>query len=108
MHYIGTKAPLEASGGDDTYTSNWILTNNSDRLTGSVFSDQAGTFTIEQSGDGVEVDVATDISITANDGKGFSEEILLPWLRIKMQNTAGDDQTTLRIYTRMANAGARE
>lgn len=76
-----------------------------DRITGSVFADQAGTIYIEQSGDGgTNWDVSTSYALSAGASSGFSEEILLPYVRVRYVNGA-TNQGAFRIFARMSAAG---
>lgn len=77
-----------------------------DTITGSIFADQAGTIHIEQSGDGTNWDVDTNYAVTANSGKGFSEQIILPYVRVRYVNGA-TPQTIFRVFVRSTAAGAR-
>lgn len=74
------------------------------QVTGSVFSSQLGTLLIEQSGDWNGTtgnwDVQTTYDITANDGKGFIEDIVLPWVRLGFTNL-GASTNTIRLFGRL-------
>ncbi len=100
--FIGTTTPLDSG---DTYESPSVVTDRVDRVTGMIFSDKVGTLYIEQSSDNTNWDVSTSYSVTASDGKGFSEEILGPFLRIRFANTSGSNQTAFRLAARGASAG---
>lgn len=81
---------------------------SADRVTGTVFSDQAGTLFIEQSGDGGKNwDLSKSVPVIASTGLGFSEEVLVPTVRLRFTNTAGATQTVFRIFGRFQSAGAR-
>jgi hypothetical protein len=58
------------------------------RIVGSLFADQKGVLHIEQSADGVNVDVDTSYEIEANDGKGFSESRVAKFWRVRFVNGA--------------------
>jgi len=98
-----TTTPLAANG---TWSSGQLQAELSDTITGSVFADQAGTIFIEQSGDGTNWDISTSYAVTANNGKGIQESILLPYLQIRYVNGASA-QGAFRIHTRMTSAGPR-
>lgn len=101
--FTSTETPL-ASGA--TWTSSSRVSNRDDSIVGSVFTDQAGTIYIEQSGDGgVTYDVQTSYTITASNGSGFKEDIVLPTWRVRFTNTAGSPQTVIRLYARSTAAG---
>lgn len=77
-----------------------------DRVTGVVIADQAGNIFIEQSGDQTNWDLSTTYPIVANTALKFSEEIILPWVRIRYVNGA-TPQTVFRLFSRMTSAGPR-
>jgi hypothetical protein len=101
MAYFGTTTPLAANG---TVTLGPRPTDRADRITGTVFSDQAGTLFIEQSSDGTNWDVSTSVPVTANDGSGFSEELVAPQVRLRYVNGA-TLQTSFRLFSRFSSAG---
>lgn len=101
MAYIGTTDPLDANG---EYTSGTKVTDRADNISGSVYSDQAGTIFIEQSHDGENWDISTDYAVSADDGKGFSEPLYAPYVRIRYVN-GGTDQGVFRLYSRFTSAG---
>jgi hypothetical protein len=89
----------------EEYTSGTVLMDRADRVAGMIFSDQAVTLYIEQSADGTNWDVSTDYSISANDGKGFSEEVLAAYVRIRVENDSGSDTTAFRLSAKASSAG---
>lgn len=97
-----TNTPLAANGtwSDEFYPG------LGDSIVGSVFADQEGTIYIEQSADNDNWDVSTSYAITASDGKGFDEPILLPYVRIRYLN-GGTDQGVFRVHARVTAAGPR-
>jgi hypothetical protein len=101
MGFLTSSAPLAANG---TYTSRTLLSDRADKISGSVFADQAGTIYIEQSADGTNWDISTNYSVTASTGKGFSEDLLLPYIRIRYVN-GGTNQGAFRITARYTSAG---
>jgi len=98
-----TSTPL---GGNATYTSPVFPTAAFSYLSGSVFADQAGTIYIEQSGDGTHWDLSTNYAVSASDGSGFKEEVILPWGRIRFVNGAAA-QGTFRLFTQVQPDGNR-
>src|SRR5690349_2828147 len=92
----GFFASSAALTSGSTYTSPTFNTDRYSEIDGAVFADQTGTLFIEQSGDGTNWDVSTSYSITASDGKGFSEQIVLPFFRVRYVN-GGTNQGTFRI-----------
>lgn len=97
-----TQVPLTAN----SVWTGQIEAGLADRITGSVFADQAGTIFIEQSGDQTNWDISTSYAISANNGSGIEEDVLLPWVRIRYVN-GSTDQTIFRIFTRLTSAGPR-
>jgi len=89
------------------FVSDTIQASSADRVTGSIFSDQPGTLYIEQSPNGTNWDVSTSYTVTANQGAGFSEEVLLPNVRLRFSNTGAATTTVFRLYARFQSAGAR-
>lgn len=109
--YDGTETPLASSA---TFTGRTRMTNRDDRVVGTVFSDTAGTLFIEQSSDpragdpasaaAAAWDVQTEYPVVGNDGKGFSEELVAPYWRVRFTNSA-NPQTVFRLHARTASAG---
>lgn len=91
---LGTTTPLVAAA---EFNTGVITLGANIVIIGSVFADEGGTLYIEQSYDAINWDVSTSYSITANDGKGFSEEIVADYAQIRYVN-GGDDQTEFRIH----------
>jgi hypothetical protein len=98
-----TKTALGAAG---TWDTGQLQTGLADRVTGTVFADQAGTLFIEQSFDGTNYDLSKSVAVLASAGQGFSEEIVAPYLRVRYVNGA-TPQTVFRVYMRMSSAGSR-
>lgn len=101
--FEANKTPLLANA---TYTSATLMSETYDTIVGSVESDKAGTLYIEQSQDGTNWDVSTSYSITAGNGKGFTEIVVAPYFRVKYTN-GGANQTNFRIYVKRSAAGTR-
>lgn len=95
--YIGSSTVLTAGS---TYTSRWVNSDIHTAICGSVFADQPGTLYIEQSYDGVNADISASYNTTANDGEGYSENLLLPLVRLKFTNTGGSSQTVFRLVSK--------
>lgn len=100
--FNGTTTPL---GGAGTHTLE-INAGREDWVVGMVFADQAGNIFIEQSMNGTNWDLSTTYAVTANDGKGFKEEIFAPYVRVRYVNGA-TPQTAFRLYARLSSAGHR-
>ena len=103
--FASSTAPLAADG---EYSTGILLSDVYDRVTGSVFADQAGTVYIEQSGDGENWDVVSGsgegTAVTADTGAAISEELVLPYYRVRFEN--GEiEQTEFRIFVRSTAAG---
>ena len=89
-----TTTPLAANA---VWSSVIFFTEGLNKLTGSVFANQIGTLLIEQSNDQVNWDISSSYSVPASDGKGFSEDILSKYTRVKYTNGA-TPQTTFRLH----------
>lgn len=80
----------------------------SDNVAGSVWSDQAGNLYIEQSGNGTNWDVRDTQAIIAstgtNPGAKFSQPIVLPFIRVRFENTGGAT-ANVRIFVTRTAAG---
>ena len=81
-----------------------LTAGRDDHVVGMVFSDQSGTLNIEQSMDGTNWDVNTSYPITGGAGKGFSEPIVAPHVRIRYTNGA-TPQTVFRLSARLSSSG---
>lgn len=103
MAYVSYTEALDA---DEEAVVGQFNAGPADRIVGSVFADQPGTIYIEQSGDGENWDISTNYPVVANDGAGFSEEILLPFVRVRYAN-GSEAQSTFRIVGRTASSGPR-
>lgn len=108
--FVTTAAPLLANA---TWTSDVIEPRGADRITGSVFADQAGTLFIEQAGghdygnpSATNWDVSTNYPVGVGDGKGFDEQILLPFVRIRYTNGA-TNQGAFRLRAQVQSAGGK-
>ncbi len=90
-----TTVALAASG---TFTGTNVLVDGYSLITGTVYSDQAGTLYIDQSSDGTNYDVTTNVSVSAATGVSFSVQVVAPNARIRYVNGA-TAQTTFRLYS---------
>jgi hypothetical protein len=91
-----TTTPLGANGTYTTATP--INCGGNARITGTVYSDKAGTLYIDFSPDGTNWDYSTTaVSVSAGTGTGFSEEVVAPYARLRYVNGA-TAQTTFRLY----------
>jgi hypothetical protein len=104
-NYTPTKDGLLAANG--TASVGPFVAEGSDRVKGTIFSDQAGTLSIDQSFDGQNWDLQTTYAITANAGRGFSEELVAPNVRVRFTNGSGTTAATVRLYANFSSAGAR-
>lgn len=89
-----------------TWTSDVRLSGEADYISGIVFADQSGTIFIEQSADGTHWDISTSYAVTASDGKGFSEQLIGPYVRLRYLN-GGTNQGAFRVSARYTSAGSR-
>ena len=101
MAYFGTTTPLGSNG---TVTLGPKQSDRADYISGAVFADQGGTIYIEQSGDGTNFDISAQYTVTGGDGKGFSEYLYLPYVRIRYVN-GGSAQAAFRLFARYTSAG---
>lgn len=92
-YFRGNSTALAKEG---TWTSQVGLRERHDTVQGSVFADKAGKLFIEQSSDGTNWDVSTEYSVSANDGKGFTEPLIQPYWRIRYVN-GSEAQSAFRI-----------
>ena len=86
-----------ALGANATYTGSSVETSGYKQIVGTVYADVDGTLKIQQSPDGTNWDVETSISVTGGSGKGFSIEVVAPYMRVVYENR-GTAQTTFRLY----------
>lgn len=108
-----------------TLTTNHLRTFTHDKFTGSVFhidatSTTAAKLYVQQSGDGVAWDVSTEYTTATVTGGAdqtigapltgfgikFTEEILLPYIRLKFVYGT-NKPNTLRLFGRCANSGVK-
>ncbi len=94
---LQTSTPLAAGG---TWTSAWVSIAGYGKLVGTVFADQDGSFEIQQSNDGVNIDGAESHSYSANTYQGYYTEVVAPYARLIVTNSATTDQTVLRAIMR--------
>lgn len=92
--FIGSTTPLGTSA---TFTSRWVLADNSPAITGTVFADQTGTLFVDQSGDGVNNDFPTSTAVTASTGTDFNVTIVGAYVRLRYVNGSGGAQTAFRL-----------
>lgn len=93
---ISTLAPL---AGSAAYTSPSIPVVGAGgvSIVGTVFSDQSGTLSIQQSYDNANFDANNNISVTANQGQGIEISVLAPYFRVVYTN-GSTAQTVFRLY----------
>lgn len=106
MPFFGSTTAL--TSGSTWQSDNGVgrPTGYADNISGMVFADQAGTLYIEQSADGTNFDISTSYSVTASDGKGFSEPLYGAYVRLRYVN-GGTNQGSFRISARYTSAGSR-
>ena len=86
-----------ALGASATYTGSSVETSGYKQIVGTVYADVDGTLKIQQSSDGTNWDVETSISVTGGSGKGFSIEVVAPYMRVVYEN-GGTAQSAFRLY----------
>lgn len=89
-----TTTPLAASA---VYNSGSLNVDGSNLLTGSVYSDQAGSLAIQQSSDNTNWDIVDTIAVSAATGVAINQQIYTPYARIVYTNGA-TAQTVFRLY----------
>lgn len=92
-YFRGSTTPLAKEA---VWTSQVGMRERHDSLSGTISADKGGTLYIEQSSDGVNWDVSTSYEITANDGKGFIEQLVAPYWRLRYVN-GSEAQGTFRV-----------
>jgi hypothetical protein len=124
MAFLGADTTSDF-GGTSTFTSRWLKTETHDLITGSVFSSSAGSFYLEQSPDGTNWDPTASgavlnytansggtanaaIAITASVSKGFAEQVILPYWRIRFVRTSGTGTpASFQITARTSDSGVK-
>lgn len=102
-----------------TFTSDSLLAMTHDKFTGSVYSTETGSgaggkLYIDQSGDNVwtagtfvsNYTKGGDYSVTDGTPLGFSEEIILPYIRVRYVYTT-TQPTTFKLFGRTADSGVK-
>mgnify|MGYP003349153355 CR=1 FL=1 len=119
MAFIGASPDSTFVSG--VFTSDPLRSLTHDLVTGSVFSNEAGKISIEQSPDGVNWDIKNysysknsaydanniDHAVSSNAGTGFVEQIILPYWRVKFTATSGTAPTTFRLHARTSDASVK-
>ena len=100
--FAATDTPLDAN--EEIVLS--LSGGREDNVVGIVFADQAGTLFIEQSMDNEHWDLSTEFAVTASDGKGFSESVIAPYVRVRYVN-GGVAQAEFRLNARFSSSGYR-
>lgn len=102
--FTGTETPL---GAGTTYTSPDRMSNNHDRVVGTVFSDTVGSLIVEQGYprvDGtIDWDAATTQAVTASTGASFVVQLVAPKWRLRF--TQAGTQTVFRLRARATSDG---
>lgn len=101
--FIGTQIPPTVAA---PYISGAVQSGLSDRVTGLIFSDKAGTLYLDQSAFSAAEpfwDYVQSQAVTANTGIGFSFELLAPVYRMRFVPTV--DTTVFRLAARQSSAG---
>lgn len=95
MALITNTTPINAG---ITWTSSVQSLNRATQITGSVFADQPGVFTVAQGGDGTHFDAVTNVTITANVGVAIEVDVVSQFFEVKFNNTSSTNQTALRVF----------
>ena len=96
---MDTNVPLDA---EETWESDPLPTRSYTHITGSVYASVEGTVYIEQSEDQENWDISTSYEVESHDGKGFKEELFLPWVRVRYVNGSAS-QTVFRLNSYLKN-----
>jgi hypothetical protein len=114
MAFIGASPSSTFASG--VFTSDFLRSDTHDYVTGSIYSNEAGSLYIQQSPDGINWDIQNytastntnaAIAVSATTGKGFAEQIILPYWRVKFTATSGTAPTTLRLHARTSDPGVK-
>lgn len=89
-----------------TLTSETVLTDTTDSVTGSIYASHAGALHVEQSGNGTDWDIDDTIAVSAITGTKINVPILLPYVRLRWVATS-TAATTLRCFARLASTGVK-
>lgn len=69
----------------------------------SIFSDQAGTLTMEYSSDGTNYDISSAVAVAASIAKSYTLPVGGQFYRTKFLNGGGSTQTAMRLQTILSN-----
>ena len=92
--HAATSVPL---GANETFVSVAEEVLAYSKITGTIFSDQPGTFYAEQSPDGTNWDYVKSYSYSANEKFGFSYDLISRYVRVRFVN-GPNPQTVFRLY----------
>jgi len=111
MLFLGTTTPLAANGTWESDTQSYpgypVPVNLQLAISGSVYSDQAGTLHIDQSIDGVNWDITTPIAVTAATSTPINTGLTGFYVRLRYVNGT-TLQNTLRIAATLNDSGPDE
>jgi hypothetical protein len=114
MAFIGASPTSNFVSG--VFTSDYLKSDTHDYITGSIYSNESGNLYIEQSPDGTNWDIKNyttstntnaAIAITNGTAKGFVEQIILPFWRVRFTTTSTNTPTTLRLHARTSDASVK-
>jgi hypothetical protein len=91
---IETTTPL---GANDTFVSGAESLTRATQITGSVYSDQNGTCSIQQSGDSINWDVQYNLTLTGGTGMSIERDVVAQYFRVVYTN-GSIAQTTFRLF----------
>jgi hypothetical protein len=120
-YFIGANTSSTFVSG--TFTSDALKSDTHDLITGCIITSAAGSFYVDQSADGVNWDPTANAAVTnytastnsnaanaisANTAKGFAEQIILPYWRIRFVRTSGTGApSTFKIHARTSDSGVK-
>lgn len=80
-----------------------LQTEKSEKVTGSIYSEQAGTIFVEQSFDGeAHWDISSEVAIVAKTAKSFEVNVIAPLARVRFVNSSASEIKQLRFFARAA------
>lgn len=103
MAYFRGTEPETTLAKNAEWTSQTALRERHDTVEGSVYSEAEGTLYIEQSLDGSNWDVSTEHTIAGEEGKGFIEQLVDPYWRLRFK--AKEETKELRIGASTQGSG---
>lgn len=91
---VSFTGPLPAAGTD---SSGPLQVSRALNITGTVYSDVAGTVFVDQGGDGINWDLTTSISVPAATGTAVNVTLIDQFYQVRYTN-GGTPQTVFRLF----------